>query len=144
LLTSSLAVLDKVQAIYQGRPARLRDVDTNVPIEFLDEYDELEPYDEAGDSMTPSDDVGQPICSVSTFRHLCKLSLIADRILCKLYTEKGSQRNPKDTFRIARTLHAELDRWRTSLPECLAISFDKSGNPSSSCSVTLPHTLCLM
>ncbi|RSL47386.1 hypothetical protein CEP54_013431 [Fusarium duplospermum] len=36
--------LDKVQSIYQGRPARLREADNRVPIQFLDEYEELEEF----------------------------------------------------------------------------------------------------
>ncbi|TVY90114.1 Nitrogen assimilation transcription factor [Lachnellula willkommii] len=137
-------VLDKIQAIYQGRPARLRDIDNSVPMVFLDDYEELEPFDTLGYSAIPGG-IGLPTHSVSTFEHLCKLSTIADRILYSLYTEKSSQMDSEELFRTSQILHADLARWRESLPAHLSIDFDTSGSPntSSGC-VVLPHTLSLI
>ncbi|TVY32562.1 Nitrogen assimilation transcription factor [Lachnellula subtilissima] len=137
-------VLDKVQSIYQGRPARLRDMDNSVPMVFLDDYEELEPFDTLGYSATPGD-AGLPTHSVSTFEHLCKLSAIADRILYSLYAEKSSQIDAEELFRTSQILHRDLTRWHESLPAHLSIDFDTSGRPntSSGC-VVLPHTLSLM
>lgn len=111
---------------------------------FLDDYEELEPFDTLGYSATPGV-VGLPTHSVSTFEHLCKLSTIADRILNSLYAEKSSQMNAEELFRTSQILHADLARWRESLPAHLLINFDTSGSPDTSngC-VVLPHTLSLM
>ena len=119
-------------------------MDNSVPMVFLDEYEELEPFETLGYSATSSR-LGQPTHSVSTFEHLCKLSTIADRILCSLYTEKSSQVDPEVLFRTARALNADLTTWYESLPVHLSINFDTSGRPnvSSGC-VVLPYTLSLM
>ena len=136
--------MDKVQSIYQGRPARLRDVDNSVPMLFLDEYEELEPFDTLGYSATPGP-LGLPTYSVSTFEQLCRLSTIADRILSNLYAEKSLQMDPGSLFRTSQALHADLTRWYSSLPAHLSINFETPGssNSASSC-VVLPHILSLM
>ncbi|KAL2683302.1 hypothetical protein Neosp_007772 [[Neocosmospora] mangrovei] len=106
--------LDKVQSIYQGRPARLREADNRVPIQFLDEYEELEEFNTNTYSERPTQ-LGCPTYSVSTFEQLCKLSIIMDRILCKLYSEKSCSRNPQELLDASNALHAELKRWRNQL-----------------------------
>jgi hypothetical protein len=111
---------------------------------FLDEYEELEPFDTLDYSATPGG-LCLPTHSVSTFEHLCKLSTITDRILGSLYAEKSSQMDPEALFRTSQALHAELTRRHESLPAHLLIDFDTSGSPNTSrgC-VVLPHTLSLM
>lgn len=119
-------------------------MDNNVPILFLDEYEELELFDTTGYSVSPSS-LGCPTHSVSTFEHLCKLSAIADRILCNLYVEKSLEKDPEELFRASKSIHADLIRWRQSLPTHLSILFDisDSKNNSDGC-IALPHTLALL
>jgi hypothetical protein len=119
-------------------------MDSSVPMMFLDEYEELEPFDTLGYSTNPGSS-GLPTHSVSTFEHLCKLSTIADRILCGLYSEKSSQMDPEGLFRTSQALHADLLGWRESLPAHISVNFHSSGslNSSSDCLV-LPHILSLM
>jgi hypothetical protein len=69
-------------------------MDNSIPMVFLDEYEELEPFDTLGYSATPGG-LGLPTHSVSTFEYLCKLSTIANRILCSLYAEKSLQMDPE-------------------------------------------------
>ncbi|KAH8888028.1 hypothetical protein GQ53DRAFT_725227 [Thozetella sp. PMI_491] len=137
-------ILDKTQSIYQGRPARLRDMDSSVPIVFMDEFEELEPFGTAGYSASPVG-LGYPTHSVTTFEQLCKLSIIADHILCNFYAEKTPSVDPEDLFRTSRSLQQDLNRWCEDLPVHLSIHFDGSrGMQIKGSSVALPHTLCLM
>ncbi|KAH7235063.1 fungal-specific transcription factor domain-containing protein [Fusarium solani] len=130
--------LDKVQSIYQGRPARLREADNRVPIQFLDEYEELEEFNTNTYSEHPTQ-MGCPTYSVSTFKQLCKLSIIMDRILCNLYSEKSCYRDPQELFDASNALHAELKRWRSEMPAHLLVHLNNPGN-----STILPHTLSLL
>ncbi|KAF2644935.1 hypothetical protein P280DRAFT_390513 [Massarina eburnea CBS 473.64] len=137
-------VLDKIQSIYQGRPPRLRDADCRVPLLFVDEYEEFEPFDPVGYSGWLEGE-GQPIHGVSTFEELCKLCIIADRILCTVYAETSHERDPKELLDSARLLHNELRQWRRNLPPHLSIQMSPSGylDRHNGC-VALPHTLCLL
>ncbi|KAK5704896.1 hypothetical protein LTR97_002007 [Elasticomyces elasticus] len=131
------SVLDKYQAVYQGRPARLQDFDCQVPIEFLDEYDELAPFSTITYSATPRL-TSSPTYSISIFEQLCKLSVITNKILSALYVEHCTTTNSVVLMESASRLQIELERWKGDLPVHLnmrsrdASEFD-----------TLPHTLSL-
>jgi hypothetical protein len=108
---------------------------------FLDEFEELEPFDTLGYSAN-SAPLGLPTLSVSTFEQLCKLSTIADHILSTLYTEKSPQKDPKELFSTSQALHADLIGWYELLPAHLSINLN-STEDASTC-VVLPHILSLM
>jgi hypothetical protein len=130
-------VADKVQSIYQGRPVRLREVDVNVPICFLDDYEELEqfgPVSYSQSELSPS----RPTHSVSIFEQLCSLSVIMDKIISNIYTERSGSRDAKHLFGVSQSLHDELKRWRSSLPDHLAV---KSNGTTQSLT---PQMLSLM
>jgi hypothetical protein len=105
---------------------------------FLDEYEELEPFDTLGYSATPAP-LGLPTLSVSTFVQLCKLSTIADHILSVLYTEKSSQKDPEELFRISQALHADLIKWHELLPAHVSVNLDSLDRANTG--VVLPHIL---
>ncbi|KAK5707378.1 hypothetical protein LTR17_020774 [Elasticomyces elasticus] len=130
-------VSDKYQAVYQGRPARLQDIDCQVPIVFLDQYDELEPFNTLTYSATPRL-TSSPTYSISIFEQLCKLSVITNKILSALYVEQCTTTNPVVLMESANRLHIELERWQGDLPDHLNI---RSADASDS--DTLPHTLSL-
>ncbi|UKZ91391.1 uncharacterized protein TrAFT101_006372 [Trichoderma asperellum] len=136
----SAFVLDKVQSIYQGRPARLRDMDCSVPMLFLDEYEELEPFNTVGYSEVART-LDLPTHSGSTFVHLCMLSGIADRILASLYTEESLRKDNDELYKTSLALHAQLIQWRESSPEHLKIHFDTKTTADT---MALPHTLSLI
>ncbi|KAL6890091.1 hypothetical protein GGI43DRAFT_416368 [Trichoderma evansii] len=136
----SAFVLDKVQSIYQGRPARLRDMDCSVPMIFLDEYEELELFNSLGYSKVART-LDIPTHSGSTFVHLCRLSTIADRILASLYTEESLRRDNDELYKTSLALHSQLIQWRESSPEHLKIHFD---NKTTADTMALPHTLSLI
>jgi hypothetical protein len=104
----------------------------------MDEYEELEPFS----MLTYSQEGRQQSCptySVSTFEQLCKLSVIMDRILCSLYSEKSSTRSREDLLQASAALKDDLKHWRAELPQHLSISSDGARKPT-----ILPHTLSLM
>ncbi|KAK4964743.1 hypothetical protein LTR42_012687 [Elasticomyces elasticus] len=131
------SVLDKYQAVYQGRPARLQDIDCQVPIEFLDEYDELAPFSTITYSATPRL-TSSPTYSISIFEQLCKLSVITNKILSALYVEHCTTTNSVVLMESASRLQIELERWKGDLPVHLNM---RSRDASES--DTLPHTLSL-
>lgn len=111
-------VVDKIQSLYQGRPASLQDFDTQVSLAFLDHYEELEhwqPFAYTDMQSYP----GSPAYSVSTFTELCKLSLILNGILNKVYSERSSNRSPQDLLTTLKALDIELNGWYEALPDYL-------------------------
>lgn len=137
------SVLDKIQAIYQGRPVRLRDVDCSVPAVFMDEFEELEPFRTDGYSLTPGD-TDSPSYSVSHLQHLCSLSIIADRILLEIYTRKAHERSGGSLREAANHLEQQLDQWRERLPAHLSTQADAPGEQYATIGTSpLPHVLSL-
>lgn len=116
-------------------------MDCNVPVGFLDDFEELDPFDGAGYQIKPEPG-GYPTRSVSTFENLCKLSSIADQILSSLYAEKSLEQKPDALLQSSDSLHTDLERWRESLPSHLRDIFDGPDAPCASEAV--PHTVCLM
>lgn len=130
--------MDKVQSIYQGRPARLREADQNVPIEFLDDFGELEQFHTITYAEVPQQ-LNRLAYSVSSFQQLCKLSVIMDRILMTLYSEQTCFREPVELLSATEFLHSSLTEWLDNLPGHLVINL--SGRSSNN---LLPHTLSLL
>ncbi|KAI9705225.1 MAG: hypothetical protein M1820_005372 [Bogoriella megaspora] len=114
---------DKVQSIYQGRPPRLREVDTCVPNNFLDEYEELEQFDTLSYSAT-QELINSPTYSVSTFQQISKLSVIMEGILSSLYTQKSRMDDREYVYKKSQSLHDDLIRWKDSLPKQLIVDLE--------------------
>ena len=129
--------MDKVQSIYQGRPTRLRERDSRVPLQFLDEYDELEPFSTLTYSAVPRP-MDCPTYSISAFQQLCKISTIMDRILYSLYSAQSASQDPVGLYHTSEALLDDLRGWRESLPSHLSIKLDRPEQATS-----LPHTLSL-
>ncbi|VUC31504.1 unnamed protein product [Clonostachys rosea] len=134
----SAYAIDKVQSIYQGRPSRLKDIDNSVPILFLDEYEEYELFHTLTYSATPQQ-LARPTYAVSTFQELCRLSMIMDRIIQSIYSEKSSSTSPAELSNTLQSIQTALESWRMSLPTHLSIQLD---NPAITS--VLPHTLSLL
>jgi hypothetical protein len=114
-------VVDKIQSLYQGRPVSIKESDTLVPIKFQDTYEELEnwaPFAYSTQSNTAYP--GSPAYSISTFRHLCQLSVILSDILSTIYTERSFDSSPGELSSKLESIHLKLTAWRGSLPEHLA------------------------
>jgi hypothetical protein len=114
-------VVDKIQSLYQGRPASLQDFDTKVSLTFMDSYEELEHWQPFAYSDVQSY-AGSPGYSVSTFTELCRLSLILNGILNKVYSERSSNRSSEELINTLNGLDAQLKEWHESLPDFLRFS----------------------
>lgn len=80
--------------MYFGRPVTLQETQMRVPIEFLDDYEELEqwaplePLNNAVSADYPRPaHPGGPCYSVMTFTAMCKVSVVLGRILNDIYSE---------------------------------------------------------
>lgn len=114
-------VVDKIQSLYQGRPASLQDFDTKVSLSFMDHFEELENWQPFAYSDVQSYP-GSPAYSVSTFTQLCKLSLILNAIVNRVYSERSSNRSPQELIATLTSLDTQLQSWQNALPEHLRFS----------------------
>lgn len=137
-LANEQSVRGKQQSFFQGRPLRLHHADSNLPIAFLDEFDELQPFDSFTYTTTPQQ-LALPTRSVSCTEQLCGLSVIAESILTTLYSEQSYNKNATSLLRSSGALQAELDQWRSVLPAHLRL-LPGSGDTFE----VLPHSLSLM
>ncbi|KAI4640097.1 hypothetical protein J4E93_008897 [Alternaria ventricosa] len=113
-------VVDKIQSLYQGRPVSM--TDTLVPTKFLDTYEELEHWTPFSYSTQPDAVyLGSPAYSISTFRHLCQLSVILSDILSTIYTERSFDVSPTELSTKLESIHQKLITWRGLLPEHLTV-----------------------
>ncbi|KAH7063913.1 fungal-specific transcription factor [Paraphoma chrysanthemicola] len=120
-------VVDKIQSLYQGRPVTIKESDTLVPIKFLDTYEEFEhwaPF--AYSTQNRSTYPGSPAYSISTFRHLCELSVILGDILSTIYNERNIDKSPSELSSKLESIHLKLTTWRALLPEHLAVDVRKT------------------
>ncbi|KAL1654949.1 hypothetical protein SLS61_002257 [Didymella pomorum] len=92
-----------------------------MPIKFLDTFEELEHWTPLA-YLTQSDVAyaGSPAYSISTFKHLCKLSLILSDILSTIYTERSSDKSSAELSTKLESIHASLQTWYRDLPPHLA------------------------
>ncbi|KAH7411242.1 fungal-specific transcription factor domain-containing protein [Cadophora sp. MPI-SDFR-AT-0126] len=130
-------VVDKIQSLYQGRPMSLQEADTRVPMIFQDNFEELESWQPQAFQGTQNYP-GSPTYSVSTFTELCKLSVVMNDILNKVYAEKTTKRGPERLAEDLKSLHADLENWETALPYHLRFE-----NIGGSGVVPPPHVLSL-
>lgn len=120
-------VVDKIQSLYQGRPVSIKESDTLVPIKFQDTYEELEhwaPF--AYSTHSSAAYMGSPAYSISTFRHLCQLSVILSDVLSTIYTERSFDSSPGELSSKLESLHLKLTTWRSLLPDHLALDIKKT------------------
>lgn len=130
-------VVDKIQSLYQGRPASLKEFDTLVPIKFLDTFEEFENWKPFAYSTDATSYPGSPAYSVSTFTYLCRLSVVMSDILSCIYTERAFDKSAAEVSNMLETLSSKLATWKDALPTHLV--FD----PRSDNLVPPPHVLSL-
>jgi hypothetical protein len=129
---------DKVQSIYQGRPVRLRNAECSVPMSLLDKYEELELFDSLTYSATPRrTDTSTRSASINAATY--KLSTLAEFIIEIFYAEKSSLRDSQALLEAATSMKADLELWRSSLPNHLDLRWDDLDDFD-----ILPHSLSLM
>ncbi|KAL4908486.1 fungal-specific transcription factor domain-containing protein [Aspergillus multicolor] len=109
-------VCEKLQSLYLGRPPTIRLQDARVPQEFLDTFEELEPWQPYDDEETSSDftpSLQPPAHSVSVFKQLCLLSHIMAQIIDKVYSISIT---PADNVHEVHSLDEALISWYRELP----------------------------
>lgn len=125
----SLYAWDKHISLYLGRMPNFLAGTESIPLEFLDDYTETEPWqpfygserlDNRGDYPPTPGHV------VSCFTALCKLCKILSRLMLELYSPRTHMPNgetvqdlPKMAAFVA--INEELQAWRTGLPPFLKI-----------------------
>ncbi|KAJ5409017.1 hypothetical protein N7509_002900 [Penicillium cosmopolitanum] len=118
------------------RPPLLRHNNIKASLKFLDEYDELDPFQALTyKQLTPTPTV--PSLNVSLLTKLCELSVIIDRILCELYSESAQMMRGQSEG-ISDNINSELCRWRQNLPPELDYLHHTSQ------AVLLPQAFCLL
>ncbi|CAG8054889.1 unnamed protein product [Penicillium nalgiovense] len=130
-------VVDKIQSLYQGRPASILEFDTKVSLTLLDHYEELEHWQPFAYTDVQSYP-GSPAYSVSTFTQLCKLSLILNCLLNKVYSERSSNRSSQELGTTLKALDTQLKAWHDELPGHL-----RFGPPITQITPA-PHVLSLL
>ncbi|OJI99288.1 hypothetical protein ASPVEDRAFT_124630 [Aspergillus versicolor CBS 583.65] len=116
-------VCEKLQSLYLGRPPTIRLQDAHVSHEFLDTFEELEPWEPYDDCPTSTKGPGMvsltpPLAySVSVFQQLCLLSQIMTQIIDKIYCVGAAS---SSTRREIGALDDALTSWYTNLPDHLA------------------------
>ncbi|KAF2761116.1 hypothetical protein EJ05DRAFT_497675 [Pseudovirgaria hyperparasitica] len=118
-------VVDKIQSLYHGRPVTFQGQDARVPIKFLDTFEELERWKPFAYTPQIEQYGGCPAFSVSTFSHLCKLSVILGDILTSIYAENSSERTPDELSRLLEELNGKLVQWRNSIPKHMEFDHTK-------------------
>ncbi|KAL2796272.1 fungal-specific transcription factor domain-containing protein [Aspergillus keveii] len=113
-------VCEKLQSLYLGRPPTIRLQDVVVSQDFLDTFEELEPWEPYDHSVPPG---LRPMSStlplaysVTVFQHLCQLSQIMAKIVDKVY---GVRATASSTRHEIRPLDDTLTGWYSSLPHHL-------------------------
>ncbi|KAJ5748297.1 Mediator complex subunit Med10 [Penicillium nucicola] len=129
-------LIDKIQCLFQGRPPLLNHVNMRASLDFLDDYDELEPFQDISYTAIKPDKV-TPSWNVSLLTKFCALTTIVERILCGIYSES---RDSTVTHResVSEDIKSLLREWRQNLtPQLDYLSFPGQ-------SVLLPQSACLL
>ncbi|KAF5661190.1 Nit-4-like protein [Fusarium heterosporum] len=111
-------VCDKLQSLYMGRPVAINLHDSKVSREFLDLYEETEPFIPSslitGSSPNITGAMADviPMHSVSTFQQLCLLSKIMTTIINRFYVVGATFSNAQNGL---AKIEQALQDWRDKL-----------------------------
>ncbi|CAG8898252.1 unnamed protein product [Penicillium egyptiacum] len=129
-------LIDKIQCLFQGRPPLLNRVNLRASLDFLDDYDELEPF-QGITYMTTKPGAVIPSLNVSLLTNLCELTTIVERILREIYSE-SRESNLVHRANISEEIKSQLRNWRQNLP----LRLDYLSFPDQA--VFLPQSACLL
>lgn len=116
-------VCEKLQSLYLGRPPTISLRDAHVSKEFMDTFEELEPWQPYDDPTTPpasrnvASSAAPSAYSVTVFQQLCLLSEIMTRIVEKIYFVGATAGK---TLNEIPPLDDALTAWYRDLPPHLA------------------------
>lgn len=118
-------ICEKLQSIYLGRPVTIQLRDAHVSRDFLDTFEELEPWAPYVDPKSQTDASSLAASggrwtnavthSVSVFQQLCQLAIIMTNIINKIYfaTDRAAR---KKTARALREIDDALINWYREVP----------------------------
>ena len=138
-------ICEKIQSLYLGRPFTLRLRDSNIPCDFMDRFEELEPWRAYSDPLVSNfQSPGSCVCphtySITTFQNFCGLATIMGKILDRVYAS-GARNN------LARSdlesTDDSLSTWYRKLPPHLLFE-PSSKQDLGSQSVPAPNVLILL
>jgi hypothetical protein len=121
-------VLDKVQSLYQGRPPYLRVLESNVPMTFVDDFEEFEPFH--GDSFSCLSGQTVPILChhISQLQMYASLCVVMERIHVRMYRMRDLDSADGSTVHTdINNLWQDLRQWRAGVPTHLS-AFTSSQN----------------
>ncbi|KAJ5551385.1 Mediator complex subunit Med10 [Penicillium sp. DV-2018c] len=129
-------LIDKIQCLLQGRPPLLNLVNLRASLDFLDDYDELEPFQDIT-YMATKPQMVIPSLNVTLLTKLCEMSMIVERVLREIYSE-SRESNQAQRANISEDIKLQLREWRQSLPAHLDyLTFPEQA-------VLLPQSACLL
>lgn len=111
-------VCDKLQSLYLGRPVAINIRDAQVSHEFIDMYEETEPFTlpALSSGSSPGLPIGfgdsMPLRSVTTFQQLCLLSRIMTTIINRFYVVGATFSNAQNSL---QQVDKALQQWRENL-----------------------------
>ncbi|CAK7198886.1 hypothetical protein SEUCBS139899_001554 [Sporothrix eucalyptigena] len=157
-------ICEKLQSVYLGRPATIQLRDAHVSRDFLDTFEELEPWAPYVDPLSQADATSLATAggrwnnavthSVSVFQQLCLLGKIMTNIINKIYfatsgaggaqvatptAAPSAPRSRKKMSRSLRQIDSALIRWYRELPPHLVYepwATAKGGSTASSTTAT--------
>lgn len=134
-------VIDKVQSLCQGRPPSLRYNESNVPMVFMDDFEEFEAFH--GTSFSALAGQARPVLChhISQLRMYTRLCVIMEQVHSCIYKKRNAGLSNKPAAYADDTdLWRDLRRWKDSVPAHLSTFPDhrSTGQPP------LPNTLAIM
>ncbi|KAJ5332148.1 uncharacterized protein N7506_005931 [Penicillium brevicompactum] len=129
-------LIDKIQCLFQGRPILLSHVNMKASMDFLDDYDELEPFQDIS-YMATKPQCAVPSLNVSLLTKLCELTTIVERIQREIYSE-SRESTSANRATVSEDIKSQLRIWRQSLP----LQLDYLSAPAQA--VLLPQSTCLL
>ena len=100
--------------MYHGRPVELQWADCDVPLTFLDQYEEKElwqPFEVQRSRHYPQ----TPAYAISTFTNMARLCIIINEILNTVYTRQSQERGVDNLAQQIMPLHTKLEQWYANL-----------------------------
>jgi len=135
-------VCDKIQSLYLGRPVAMNLRDSHVSRDFLDTFEEHEPFLPSSASNMHTSSPQPPLYSVSAFQQLCLLSKIMTKIINRLYTV-GGKRSPGSATSSLELADNALQTWKENVPKELDYEPWSSPDDGNSQSHPAPNVMNL-
>jgi hypothetical protein len=121
-------VNDKIQSLYLGRPVSLQYQEQKISQEFLDTYEESEPWEPYIDRVTYPTFINsyKPHASnaVSNFQAMIRLSEIAEKLIQSVYSMGSAKQSPETMIASCDDIQAALRSWKRDLPKHLHLHYD--------------------